>query len=355
MKKIPQYEPYFSGLEKKYLIKCIEDSWITAGKNVDDFQKAIASKCEVKHSMACCNGTVAIFVALKACGIGKGHQVVVPDFTHVATANSVLLTGATPVFCDIDRETLCIDFDANTAKTYEAIVPVGMYGNVYDVEAISSTKAKVIHDAAQCLGVKYKNRPIQQYTDISTLSFYGDKVISTGEGGMVLTDSDELIHKAKLQIHHGSERMGTYFHEEIGWNFRLTDLQAGVGLGQLSVLDEIIKRKRANDRLYRELLGDSVIFQRIEDDCYSVPFRHVIFVENVEDLFKYLTDRDIQTRRLFYPLHMQPCYQYLNPKDAFPNSVWAYEHGLALPSSAKLSSDDIEYVCDAIKDFLNEN
>jgi perosamine synthetase len=350
---IPQYEPYFSGLEKSYLTKCIDDNWITAGKNIEEFQEKIAMICGVKHAIACCNGTMAIFVALKACGIGKGDKVMVPDFTHVATANAVLLTGATPVFCDISKDTLCIDFDLihNKDDIFQFIVPVGMYGNSFDINKLLELGIYAIHDAAQCLGVRYKNNPIQQYTIMSTLSFYGDKVITCGEGGMILTNSDLLAHRAKLQIHHGSEKMGTYYHEAIGWNFRMTDLQAGVGLGQLYALPEIIKRKRANDKLYRELLRHVVIFQKINKDCFNVPFRHIIFVEKVEQLQEHLTRHEIETRRLFYPLHLQPCYQFLNPKGDFRNSVWAYEHGLALPSSAKLTTENIEYVCSKIKEF----
>ncbi len=234
---------------------------------------------------------------------------------------------------------------------FKAIIPVGMYGNAFDVDALPGIKAIVIHDAAQCLGVTYKEYPIQHYTAMSTLSFYGDKTITLGEGGMVLTDDGELAHRAKLQIHHGSEKMGTYYHEAIGWNFRLTDLQAGVGLGQLQVLREIIELKIAHDCIYRALLKDCAIFQKRRDYCFQVPYRHVIFVDRVEELSKYLAEQGIQTRRLFYPLHLQPCYQFLNPEGDFDNSVWAYEHGLALPSSAKLSDNDIEYVCDRVKEF----
>lgn len=357
---IPQFEPYFSGKEKRYLIDCIDKAWVTAGKKVDEFSGRIAEICGVKYAIPCNNGTVALFVSLRAHGIKEGDKVIVPDFTHVATANAVILAGATPVFCDIDSSTLCISPEAidhilASSDKIRAIIPVGMYGNTFNIDEVkemaSSHNIQVIHDAAQTLGVRYRGIPVQSYTVTSTLSFYGDKVITCGEGGMVLTNDDDMAHKAKLAIHHGSEKMGTYYHEAIGWNFRMTDLQGAMGLGQLEVIDEIIRLKREHEELYREMLEDLVTFQTIEADCEAVPFRHIVFVDRVEELQKHLVEKGIQTRRLFYPLHMQPCYSYLKDRNVYLGSIWAYEHGLSLPSSAKLKNNEIKFVCGEIRKF----
>ncbi len=355
MTYIPQFEPWLDEAELTQLSECIRDNWIAGGKKVVEFERRIAELCNVKRTAACVNGTVALFMSLKALGIGQGDEVIVPDFTFIASANSVVMANATPIFVDVYADTLNMDpeafEDAITPKT-KAVMPVHLYGQSANMDAVMKIAEQhclsVIEDNAQGIGVTWNGKPAGSFGDVSILSFYADKTLTTGEGGMVLTNSDEIADKCLRLAHQGNLSKGQYVHETIGYNFRMTDLQAAIGLAQLDKLSRIIEMKRANEKLYRDLLNDVVKFPRIDGKCFNVPFRIVILVDDPEELSRHLSGEGIDTRRVFYPLHMQPCY---NRSGDFPNSVRAYERGLALPSSARLTSEQIEYVCMKIRKY----
>jgi perosamine synthetase len=355
--KIPQFEPVLGKEEADKLLECIRDQWITGGKKVKEFEQRIAILCKVKRAVACCNGTMALFMGLKALGIKEGDEVIVPDFTFIASANAVVLAGAKPVFADVYGDTLNIKqggiAKAITTKT-KAIMPVHIYGQSAEMDMVNAMAKEyglfVIEDAAQGIGVTWGGNPVGGLGDVGILSFYCDKTITSAEGGMVLTNNDEIADKCLRLENQGNLSKGNYIAETIGYNFRMTDLQAAVGLAQLDKLDSIITKKRFNERCYRNQLSNHVEFLRIDDRCSNVPFRIVILVLDPLALSKYLLEKEIETRRVFYPLHLQPCY---NTGGSFPNSVRAYEMGLALPSSANLTKDQITYVCDSIKGFLS--
>ena len=354
-KFIPQFEPWIDDAELRMLAECVADNWITGGKKVKKFEERIAELCDVKYAIACCNGTLALYMGLKALGIGQGDEVIVPDFTFIASANSVVLAGAEPVFVDVDPKTFNIDPDcaeeAITSKT-RAIMPVHIYGQPADMDAIMDLareyNLKVIEDAAQAIGVTFNGKPMGGFGDVGCLSFYADKTISAGEAGMILTDNPEIAENCLIQKHQGRTGRGIYIHEHIGYNFRLTDLQAAVGLAQLNKLPVIIDMKKKNEALYRELLDGVVEFPYVDPRCFNVPFRVNILVDDPESLSDYLNKNNIGSRGFFYPLHMQPCY---NQPGYFPASVCAYSRGLSLPSSARLTKEQIGYVCDKIKEY----
>jgi len=355
---IPQFEPLLGKEEKEQLCDCIDKNWITGGKKVKEFERRIAELCHVKHAITCSNGTMALYMALESLHLPKGSEVIVPDFTFIASANSVVLAGLKPVFADMSMDTFNLTAReiarAITPKTV-AIMPVHIFGqsaNMTEIMEIANAKRlKVVEDAAQGIAVSWKGKPVGSFGDINIMSYYGDKTITTGEGGMLLTDDDELAERCLILKHQGRTGRGIYYHEHIGYNFRMTDLQAGIGVAQLYRLPAIIRAKRKHDDLYRELLKDvkDVAFPYVCDDGINVPFRHNIFVEYPEKLSVYLNEHNIGSRRFFYPLHMQPCY---NVQGNFPNSIWAHEHGLSLPSSVKLTDKQIEYICDTIKEGL---
>jgi perosamine synthetase len=354
--KIPQYEPCLDETEIAKLTECIRDNWITGGKKVKEFEHRIADLCRVKHAVACCNGTMGLFMGLKALDIGQGDEVIVPDFTFIASANAVVLAGAKPVFVDINYHTCQINpnriENAITVNT-KAIMPVHLYGQAANMSEIVKIareyKISIIEDAAQGIGVTWCGQPVGGIGDVGMMSFYGDKSITSGEGGMVLTNNKEIYEKCLKLENQGNLSKGNYIAETIGYNFRMTDLQAAVGLAQLDKLGEIINRKRANELYYRLLLGKSVDFMLLDSQCFNVPFRVIIFTDNPEKMQIYLAQNEIETRRVFYPLHLQPCY---NTGGNYPNSVKAYETGLALPSSVKLTKENIEFTCDKIKEYL---
>lgn len=361
---IPQFEPWLGEDEKRLVSGRIDANWITGGPKVKEFESKIALLCQSKHAISCCNGTLALYIALKAIGLPQGAEVIVPDFTFIASANAVVMAGGVPVFADIDRETLNIDVNeviTKITKNTFAIMPVHIYGRPANMALIIECGIRrnlaVVEDAAQGIGVSYDGHPVGAIGDVGILSFYADKTMTTGEGGMVLTNDDFYAELATRLCHQGNTSKGKYIHDTIGFNFRLTDLQAAVGLAQLERLPDIIASKKRIEALYHELLSSvpGVRFINDQVDTVTVPFRIVIFVENPEQLSLYLQSHGIGSNRVFYPLHLQPCYQGYEHKGDFPNSVWAYEHGLALPSSAKLTDEQVEYVCEHVATFLIHN
>lgn len=357
---IPQFEPFIGQEEKDALCKCIDDNWITSGPRVAEFEEKIANLCNVKHAVTISNGTLAIFVALKAAGIDDG-KVIVPDFTFFATASAVIMTGATPIFADVDPISLCITpetIDAVMTKDVKAVMPVGMYGQCDRWDEIKTYcddhKILMIEDSAQDIGVFYKNKAVGTFGQAGTYSFYGDKVLSTGEGGMIVTDDDTIYDNCLHLKYQGNRTMGMgYRHERIGWNFRMSDLNASVGLAQFAKLNQIIQRKKDNELKFRKSLVavEKVRFMQINKDCDNVPFRTIIFVPDAYSLQKYLISKEIGSRTLFYPLHLLDPFLASYGKLSMPGAERAYLEGISLPSSVKISDDDIEYICDKIKDF----
>jgi perosamine synthetase len=357
---IPQFEPWLGEEELALVSETIRDNWITGGKKVQEFERRIGELCKVKHAIAACNGTLALYVGLKALGIGEGDEVIVPDFTFIASANSVVMAGGKPIFVDVDAKTFNIDPEAVSraiTPNTKAIMVVHIYGQSADMDAISHIankhKLKIIEDAAQGIGVSFNGQPVGGIGNIGCMSFYADKTLTTGEGGMLLTNDDSLAKKCLILKHQGRTGRGYYFHEEIGYNFRLTDLQAAVGLGQLSKLPIIIERKKRNEKYYQELLKDvkGIRFPYIDPRGFNVPFRINILVDDPEGLSAFLNEHEIGSRRFFYPLHQQPCY---NVPGEFRNSINAYETGLSLPSSVSLTEEQIRYVCEKIKIFMRK-
>ncbi|MFC1945693.1 DegT/DnrJ/EryC1/StrS family aminotransferase [Chloroflexota bacterium] len=356
---IPQFEPWLGDEEMQEVAETIQNNWITGGPKVKQFEGEIARLCGTHYAIATCNGTLALYVGLTALGIGAGDEVIVPDFTFIASANAVVMAGAKPVFVDVDERTFNISPAAAeravTPRT-KAIMPVHIYGQAAEMPAIMEIarryELKVIEDAAQGIRVSYQGRPVGSFGDVGCLSFYADKTMTTGEGGMVLTDDAELAERCLILKHQGRTGRGIYYHEHIGYNFRLTDLQAAVGLGQLRKLDEIVARKRQHEARYRELLGGvpGVEFPYIDPEGEHVPFRINILVAEPEALSRYLEGFEIGTRRFFHPLHLQPCY---NVAGDFPGAIGAYERGLSLPSSATLTEEEIALVCAKIGDFMS--
>jgi perosamine synthetase len=359
MEYIPIIKPYLGQEESELLLETIKDNWITGGKKVQEFEKKIAELAQCKYAIASSNGTMALFMALVGIGIKKGDEVIVPDFTFIASANAVILAGAKPIFCDVDKQTFNIDVlsakKVLTKKT-KAIMPVHIFGQSADMRKVLNfaldNHLRVIEDAAQGIGVTYCNYPVGALGDVGIFSFYSDKVITTSEGGMVVTGNPDIADKALMLKHQGRRKRGVYLHESIGYNFRMSDLHAAIGLGQLKKLDFIIKRKKEMEARYYDNLKGIVNIPYHDRNCCNVPFRINILVSNPQKLAEYLKSKSIESMRFFYPLHKQPCYEYMKLKDGlFQNSIWAYEHGLSLPSWVGLTDDQIDYTCDNIAEF----
>ena len=354
---IPIAKPFIGEEEKRELTHSVDQNWITGGKKVKSFEQKIATLQGTKYGVACTNGTSALFMALKALGIGYGDEVIVPDFTFVASANAVTWTGAKPVFVDVREDTMNLDYDLieqYLSRKTKAIMPVHIYGQACEMGEIMTIARKhnlfVVEDAAQAVGVSYKGVMAGSFGDINCLSFYADKTITCGEMGMCLTNNENYLKRLTALNNQGRQGRGWYIHEEIGYNFRATDMGAGVGLAQLTKLPYIISQKKHIEKRYRELLAGVVSLPVIDDNGFSVPFRVNILVDNPEGLMEYLKEKGVASMRFFYPLHRQPCYPNY-AEDEFMVSDYLYEHGLSLPSWVGLTDEQIEYICQVIKEY----
>ena len=359
--KIPCYEPSMGAQEIEFLTDVIKRNWLSESKYTREFESRLAKICQVKFAVAFNNATAAMIAGMKSLGIGPGDEVIVPTFSHPADPNSVAATGAMPVFADVDEKTLCLSVRtidaAKTSKT-KAIMLISLYGNAPDLDGISAYAKKnnlfLIHDAAPALCTTYKGRPVTAYGDFSVLSFFADKTITTGEGGMLLTDSQKIVSECNIYKHDGRRERGVDLIERRGYNFRITELQAAVGVAQLNRLDYFVMRKKEILKEYaRQLSGiKPVSVFKFNEQADAVPHRIIIFVPDAAKLISHLTGLGIGVRTTFMPMHSQPAYSI---KNEFPVTEKLYATGVCLPSAPTLKQDDIDFVCSSIRKFYDKN
>jgi perosamine synthetase len=372
-KFIPQLEPSINREELKQLKRVIKSTFLTESKLTLEFEKLMAEYTGSTFAVSFCNGTAAIYAGLVAMGIGTGDEVIVPDLTFVATANAVILTGAKPVFCDVNNQNFCIDIDhlieLINDKT-KAVIPVYLYGQVPDMTKLlkicDQAGIKILEDAAQGVGVRTeveKNGVTKNYHagtigEIGILSFYGNKTITTGEGGVLLTNNKMIAEKVYRLKNHGRSQKGVFIHEEIGFNFSFTEMQAAIGLAQLKKLRKIQKKKLLIHNLYKKYLKglERVEIDEIHNQVDPVYWVSSIRLPNPEKLEAHLLKEGIGSRRFFYPLHLQPCYQNTNKVIIPKRSNWVsseiYENSLGLPSSVGLHKKDIKRISKQIIEYF---
>jgi len=356
--KIPVYEPSLGDEELSNLSIVISSNWISEGKYTREFEARLAELCQRSYSVAFSNATSALIAGMKSLGIGTGDEVIVPSFSHSADANSISVIGATPVFADVEKDTLCLSPDtigvSLTEKT-KAVLYVCAYGNVGDLDQISEfCKAHnliLINDCAPALGGSYRGKSIASYGAFSVLSFFADKTITTGEGGMLLTDDIGLVSECNIYKHDGRKERGHGLIERQGYNFRISEFQSAVGVAQLGKLDHKILRKKQILEHYGKMLSGSTktnLFS-FNSDGDIVPHRIVLFVDAAIPLIDHLGTLGIGARPLFSPMHLQPCY---DRPEIFKITDKIYLEGLELPSSPTLSIMDIEYITNSIKEYF---
>jgi perosamine synthetase len=355
---INQMEPWFDENEADKVYEYMKSGgWVTEFKKTREFESMIAQYTGSKYCSVVSNGTVSLFIALQACGVEAGDEVIVPDFTMVATPNSAELIGAKAVFVDIDRKNLCMDFEsmqnAVTEKT-RAVMLVTINGRYPDSieQFVSFCKEKglwLIEDAAQSLGSKFKGKHLGTFGHIGSFSFSAPKIITTGQGGALITDDEALFSKIKKIRDFGRERGGVDHYLVKGWNYKFTDVQAVIGIEQMKKLPWRVKRKKEMGKLYEKMLsgisGIELIPTNHENTCL---WFFDILVEKREELMRHLKSKDIGTRKFYPPLHSEPAYVY---KGEFPVTENIARRGLWLPSSSFLSDEQIEYICNEIATF----
>lgn len=362
--KFPVYKPSFWGNEKKYVSECLDTTWISSkGKFIKEFENRFSKFLGLKYSASVSNGTVALHLALLALGIGKDDEVIVPTFSYIASVNSISYTGATPIFVDSQIDTWQMNPDdirrKITSKT-KAVMAVHIYGHPCAMDEIVNICKKfnlyLIEDTAEAFGSKYKGKFAGSFGDISTFSFFGNKTITTGEGGMVSTNNKRLYEKVVRLKGQGLAKGREYFHDIIGYNYRMTNICAAIGCAQLENANKIIERKREIANTYNKLLNKlPIYFQDENPKIFNTYWMYTIMVKNrsVRNKFrKYLNEKLIETRPGFSPAHKMPMYK--NKRYSFPVAEKLGETCINLPSYPDLSNKDIEYICKQIKLFFNE-
>lgn len=372
MSFIPVNEPLLNGNEKKYLCECIDTGWISSeGPFVKEFEDKMSALAGRRHGIAVSNGTAALEIAVKALGISEGDEVIMPAFTIISCAMAVTKVGATPVLVDSDIRTWNMnvhEIEAKITDKTKAIMMVHLYGLPAEVDNIMELARqyhlKVIEDAAEMHGQLYKDRPCGSFGDISTFSFYPNKHITTGEGGMVVTNDSALAERCRSLRNLCFRKDIRYVHDEIGDNYRFTNLQAAVGLAQLERLDEFVEKKRWMGKYYTERLRDI--------KGLMLPIAKTSYAENIYWVYGIVLEKDIEadnktvqkllaeegigSRTFFWCMHEQPVYQKqgLFAGEKYPNAEYLARKGFYIPSGLALTEDQMELVVEKVKKVVNK-
>jgi perosamine synthetase len=362
---IPVAKPLLAGNEAAYVAECISTNWISSqGRFVRRFEEDFAAFCGARNGVAACNGTAALHLALAALEIGPGDEVIVPSLTFIATANSVRYTGATPVFADCEMDTWDMDpaevEKAVTPRT-KAIIVVHLYGQPARMDEIMAVAARhglmVVEDAAEAHGALYKGRPVGGIGHLGCFSFFGNKIITTGEGGMVVCNDDHLAERLRILRDHGMDPSRKYWHPWVGFNYRMTNLQAAVGCAQMERVEDILASKRRIAQWYIEGLAglDALTLSPCLDWSHSVYWMFSVLVNEPapiydrDGLLEALKTRKVDGRPFFHPIHRMPPYE---AGLCLPRTEELSRRGLNLPSYVGLTEDEVKRVCSDLRGIL---
>lgn len=371
MKKIPVCETSLWGNEAEYVKDAVYTGWISgSGEYVTRFEKRFAEYCGCRHGISVTNGTVALHLALRALQIGKGDEIIIPAFTMIATAFAVCYTGAMPVFVDADPETWNINIEKIekkiTSRT-KAIIPVHIFGNPCNMDEIKHIAEKhglfIVEDAAEAHGAMYGQKTVGSFSDIAAFSFFANKNITTGEGGMCVTDSPEYDRACKYYRNMCFPVDGPrdYLHEEIGFNYRMSNLHAAVGLAQVEKADQYKDARIRNNKLYKKYLAgcDGIRFQKDEPNSINVHWMNAVLVEaayghSKDELEGELYRNGVETRSLFQSMARQKSLQRYGCNscvEEYEVTDYLAKNGFYLPSSSNLTENDIKYICEIINGY----
>ncbi|MBF0207459.1 MAG: DegT/DnrJ/EryC1/StrS family aminotransferase [Oligoflexia bacterium] len=361
---IPVAAPTLKGNELKYVVECLSSNWISSqGKFVTDFEESFANFIGIKHAVSVANGTVALSLALKTLGIGPGDEVIVPDFTFAATINAVFHVGATPVIVDIQRDSWCIDplcVEKVISKKTKAIIPVHIFGQVVEMSSIMDLAKQhhlyIVEDCAEALGATWEGNSVGAFSDIACFSFFSNKIITTGEGGMCVTKSDQLNDRLRVLRDHGMSKERKYWHDEVGFNYRMTNLQAAIGLAQMEQLDFFLKEREGIDEFYdhgfknvpefRSQLKLSRRRSTLWLKTYLLDSRY-----SVSLMIHKAKDKNIDIRAFFYPLSDMSIFKAYAPYfTAITHEISA--SGFCVPTSLSFSRDDYQRVIQVLKEVM---
>ena len=368
--KVSVNEPHLLGNEKKYLLKCLKDGYISSsGHFVKEFEKKFAKRVNRKFAISVSNGTAALQLAYEALNIKKKDEIILPAFTIISCILPVIRSGATPVLIDSDPTTWNMDvskIESKITSKTKAIIAPHIYGLPIDMDPLlkiaKKYKLKVIEDSAEALGLKYKNKECGSFGDVSTFSFYANKHITTGEGGMIVTDDIKIAERCRSLRNICFNNKRRFLHYELGWNYRFTNLQSAIGLAQLEKLNRFIVKKRNIGKIYNKELSQIKIFQtpldkkKYADNIYWV--YGLVLKKNspisLNTLMKKLKKNGIETRNFFWPLHQQPALKKTGffKKSKLPVSEYLSRNGFYLPTGLSITSKQQKYVINKLKKII---
>ena len=363
-KFIPISRPSIEKKEIEYVTEVIKSGWVssTGGKYIDIFEEKFAQYCNTKYAVATSSGTTALHLTLVSLGIRSNDEVIIPDFTYVATANAVKYTGAKVVTVDIDDDTLCVSPEAIkkaiTSKT-KAIIPVHVYGHPSNMVEINKIAKEynlfVVEDAAEAHGAEVNGKKVGSLSDAGTFSFFGNKIITSGEGGMITTNNEELYKKMRYLRDHAMSEEKRYWHTEVGFNYRITNLQAALGVAQFERIDEFLTKKKKIFEWYQEGLKDVKEIKLNHQASWASTIYWVICLElngydesKRDALMQILKTKNIDTRPYFYPVSDMPMYEDSDT----PITHKVHQIGLNLPSYFDITKEQISLICNILKKIL---
>ncbi len=361
-KTIPVSHPVLSGNEKRYVLECLETGWISSiGKFIRLFEEGFAKYCEAGHAVACCNGTTALHLALEALGAGPGDEVIVPTLTYVATANAVRYCGARPVFVDSEPCTMTVDaarIEERVTPRTKGIMVVHLYGHPADMDPILELARRrglfVVEDAAEAHGALYRGRKAGSLGNAATFSFYGNKIITTGEGGMVTTSDADLSERIRILRGQGMDPQRRYWFPVVGYNYRMTNIAAAIGLAQLEQIDRFVERRLEIAGCYRRMLERFAGLIELPSEqswarhafwSYVIVLRESVKLKR-DDFMKRLDGDGIETRPVFYPMHAMP--PYLEEGARYPVADRISGRGICLPMHGLLNEEDVSYIAERV-------
>jgi perosamine synthetase len=367
---IPVCEPLLTGKELEYASDCLKTNWISsAGKYIPEFEKRFAEYCGCKYGIATTNGTTALHLALASLGIRNVDEVIMPAFTMAACAFAVIYTGAKPVLVDAEADTWNIDvtqLERRITKRTKAIMPVHIYGHPCDMDPIMDIARRhnlfVVEDAAEAHGAEYKGIRVGGIGQVSCFSFYANKIITTGEGGMIVTNDAQIADRARRLKDQAFSPQRRFLHTNIGYNYRMTNVQAAIGLAQMESIDRFVEMRRNNAALYNAGLKDipGITLPQQREWAKNVYWMYGILAENKlgvsrDSLMQRLKEKGVDTRTFFIPMHVQPAFQDMGlfKGELYPVATDLSEKGLYLPSGSGLKSEEIDYVCNCIRNIAS--
>ena len=363
--KIPIARPDVGNDEIEAVMETMKTGWVTQGKKVEEFEKLFARYCGSKYGIATSSGTTALHIALASIGIQNGDEVITTPLSCVSTANPILYLNAKPIFADVEPTTLNLNptiVRKKITRKTKAILPVHMFGHPVDIDPIMEMAEKhgiyIVEDAAHALGAKYKGRKAGSLGHIACFSFYGDKIITTAEGGIALTNDEELAEKMQMLRNHGMNKHRKFYHPILGYNYKMSDIHAAIGIAQMQKLDKYIQKRRKNvEYLNRKLSHVELKLPTEQDYAFSVYYMYnVIAKKGKEKAVKHLEEEGIETRPLLSLIPKQPPYQNLGyNSDDYAVAKNAHQKGFYISNSPLLTQDELEYMASTLKKAFSKH